>query len=469
MYGVNNVMISRAPLAVLELGMSSAAAGFQGTFFIVFAIVLRTVLMPLTRRIGTKRLMLVGAASFAVASLLFPLCTTYEAFLAVRAVQAVGLAVFWPLSVSSVVDVSDAGNVGSRLGISRFATAASMAVGPYAAFALDDAMGAGWLYGALLLASCLAIVALAGCKLPDGGARAEAVGAGGPSRGCDDAMCEASGVAGCAGGHVGATCEVSARVAQRADENAVGESAACGKGGTSAGYVGEEAIGSFAHSRLEGAASPACADDREAKTACRRRAFGGFGAGGAWLAGVLLVTLIDSAAAGLIMHFSAVVVGEFDGSLNAASYLSLYSIGGMIASLLLGRALDRGKWAIALPACIAAFGLGVAQLGQVHMNLAGLVVGGMLAGAGNSGVALCCMDIITRKAPVYLRDAALGYRQSCVDIGIAVAATAFGVAFDAAPSSQVVFLAWGVVMICFAVAVCVVCVRESARKARSAR
>lgn len=181
MYGVNNVMISRAPLAVMGMGASAAAAGFQGTFFIVFAIVLRTVLMPLTSRIGTKRLMILGAASFAAASALFPFCATYGAFLAVRAVQAAGLAVFWPLSVSSVVDVSDEGNVGWRLGVSRFATSASMAVGPYAAFALGDVMGTGWLYGALLLASCLAIVALAACKLPSD-AHGEGAGAAGKPR-----------------------------------------------------------------------------------------------------------------------------------------------------------------------------------------------------------------------------------------------------------------------------------------------
>lgn len=383
MYGVNNVMISRAPLAVMGMGASAAAAGFQGTFFIVFAIVLRTVLMPLTSRIGTKRLMILGAASFAAASALFPFCATYGMFLAVRAVQAAGLAVFWPLSVSSVVDVSDEGNVGWRLGVSRFATSASMAVGPYAAFALGDAMGTGWLYGALLLASCLAIVALAACKLP---------------------------------------------------------SDAHGEG---AGAVGKSRV-----------ARPP-----------RRGALAQFGSGGLWLAGVLLVTLVDSAAAGLVMHFSAIAVGEFDGSLNAASYLSLYSIGGMIASLLLGRALDRGKCAIVLPACIASFGLGVLQLGLPHTSFAGLAVGGVLAGVGNMGVALCCMDIITRRAPLRLRDTALGYRQSCVDIGIAVAATAFGAAFDAAPANYVVFLAWGAIMLCFAAAVCAN-IAHTARKQR---
>lgn len=383
MYGVNNVMISLAPLAVMDMGASAVAAGFQGTFFIVLAIVLRTVLMPLTSRIGTKRLMILGAASFAAASALFPFCATYGAFLAARAVQAAGLAVFWPLSVSSVVDVSDAGNVGRRLGVSRFATSASMAVGPYAAFALGDAMGAGWLYGALLLASCLAIVALAACKLP-GDAHGEGGGASGKSR----------------------------------------------------------------------VARPS-----------RRGALAQFGGGGLWLAGVLLVTLVDSAAAGLVMHFSAIAVGEFDGSLNAASYLSLYSIGGMIASLLLGRALDRGKCGIMLPACIASFGLGVLQLGLPHTSFAGLAVGGVLAGVGNMGVALCCMDIITRRAPLRLRDTALGYRQSCVDIGIAVAATAFGAAFDAAPANYVVFLAWGAIMLCFAAAVCAN-IAHAARKQR---
>lgn len=383
MYGVNNVMISLAPLAVMDMGASAVAAGFQGTFFIVFAIVLRTVLMPLTSRIGTKRLMILGAASFAAASALFPFCATYGMFLAVRAVQAAGLAVFWPLSVSSVVDVSDEDNVGWRLGVSRFATSASMAVGPYAAFALGDAMGAGCLYGALLLASCLAIVALAACKLP-GDAHGEGAGAAGKSR----------------------------------------------------------------------VARPP-----------RRGALARFEGGGLWLAGVLLVTLVDSAAAGLVMHFSAIAVGEFDGSLNAASYLSLYSIGGMIASLLLGRALDRGKCAIVLPACIASFGLGVLQLGLPHTSFAGLAVGGVLAGVGNMGVALCCMDIITRRAPLRLRDTALGYRQSCVDIGIAVAATAFGAAFDAAPANYVVFLAWGAIMLCFAAAVCAN-IAHAARKQR---
>lgn len=475
MYGVNNVMISLAPLTVMDMGASAAAAGFQGTFFIVFAIVLRTVLMPLTSRIGTKRLMLLGAVSFAAASALFPFCTTYGAFLAARAVQAVGLAVFWPLSVSAVVDVSDAENTGSWLGISRFATAASMAVGPYAAFALCDVAGAGWVYGALFLASALAIVAVAACKLPDSARKGDGTAAKRAARRAEESR----------DGQAPLKPRYKTESAV-SDAHADARSLVCGARVAGKGVAGEFACDEASKSspRANGAtARPA--GDAEGCEAAGASAFAGGGEGGdldllaarrsrvcgalargMWLAGVLVVSALGAATMGLVMHFSALVVGEVDGALNAASYLSLFSIGGMAASLLLGPAFDRGKWQAVLPACILAMGLGVMQLGMAQAELGPLVAGGLLAGFGNSGVSLACMDLIARKASPAARDAAMGYRQSAVDIGVAVAATAFGVAFDAAPTTQTVFLWWGAAMVCFAVATCAVCTRSARKRAR---
>lgn len=157
-YAYNNAYMTLAPTFAQDVGADLVQAGLQGTVFLVAAVALRFVLGPLADRIGTKPVMAIGLASFALGSALFTLCETFWHVLCVRCIQAVGIAAFYPCATAAVADASPEGKSGLFLGLYRFVTAASLTVGPAAAFAVADAAGYRPCFAAL---ACAALVALA--------------------------------------------------------------------------------------------------------------------------------------------------------------------------------------------------------------------------------------------------------------------------------------------------------------------
>lgn len=160
MYAYNNVFMTVVPLFVVDGGGTVAQAGLQAAVFLVVAVALRFFFGPLADVRGNKLVMVVGAAAFAGAAFLFALCTEFWQLLAVRCLQAVGLAAFFPCATSSVASLAPEGKAGSYVGAYRFVTALSLLVGPPGAFALLAAAG----YEALFMVSgavgAAAVVAL---------------------------------------------------------------------------------------------------------------------------------------------------------------------------------------------------------------------------------------------------------------------------------------------------------------------
>ncbi len=140
-YAYNNAYMTLAPTFAQDIGANLMQAGLQGTVFLVAAVVLRFALGPLADRIGTKPVMALGLASFALGSALFALCETFWHVLCVRCIQAVGIAAFYPCATAAVAEMSPDGKSGLFLGLYRFVTSASLTVGPAAAFALADVAG----------------------------------------------------------------------------------------------------------------------------------------------------------------------------------------------------------------------------------------------------------------------------------------------------------------------------------------
>lgn len=140
-YTYNNAYMTLAPTFAQDIGANLMQAGLQGTVFLVAAVVLRFALGPLADRIGTKPVMALGLASFALGSALFALCETFWHVLCVRCIQAVGIAAFYPCATAAVAEMSPDGKSGLFLGLYRFVTSASLTVGPAAAFALADVAG----------------------------------------------------------------------------------------------------------------------------------------------------------------------------------------------------------------------------------------------------------------------------------------------------------------------------------------
>ena len=165
MYGCNKILMTLLPSYSLSIGATMVEAGLQGTVFLLVAVVMRFYFGPLADRRGTRFVMVIGAASFVVSSLLLALSTTFWQLLLIRSVQAVGLSAFWPCAVAAVASISPAGKDGLYIGSYRFATAASLLFGPLAALAIVEISG----YAAcfLILAGCSAAAfALSFCFAP---------------------------------------------------------------------------------------------------------------------------------------------------------------------------------------------------------------------------------------------------------------------------------------------------------------
>lgn len=169
-YAYNNAYMTLAPTFAQDIGASLAQAGLQGTVFLVAAVILRFALGPLADRIGTKPVMALGLASFALGSALFALCETFWHILCVRCIQAVGIAAFYPCATAAVAEMSPGGKSGLFLGLYRFVTAASLTVGPAAAFALADVAGYRLCFAALACASLAALAFV--LALPNAGRKA---------------------------------------------------------------------------------------------------------------------------------------------------------------------------------------------------------------------------------------------------------------------------------------------------------
>ncbi|WP_232051002.1 MFS transporter [Arabiibacter massiliensis] len=172
MYGCNNVLMTLLPSYSLDIGSTMVEAGLQGTVFLLVAVLMRFYFGPLADRRGTRFVMVVGAASFVVSSVMLVFCTAFWQILLVRCVQAVGLSAFWPCAVAAVASIAPQGKSGLFIGAYRFATAASLLVGPLAALMLVGERGYAACFLALAGLAAMALV-LSLCFAPsDGGSAA---------------------------------------------------------------------------------------------------------------------------------------------------------------------------------------------------------------------------------------------------------------------------------------------------------
>ena len=140
-YGCNHGSMIYTPLLVLDGGGDLFAVGLQATVFLALAVALRFWLGPLADRRGTKPLMALGLAAYAVTTPLLGLCGTFAAVLVVRCVQAVGMAAFFPCALSAVSEVAGQRNSGLTLGAYRLVSSVALTVSAAALFPLVQSIG----------------------------------------------------------------------------------------------------------------------------------------------------------------------------------------------------------------------------------------------------------------------------------------------------------------------------------------
>lgn len=140
-YGCNHGSMIYTPLLVLDGGGDLFAVGLQATVFLALAVALRFWLGPLADRRGTKPLMALGLAAYAVTTPLLGLCGTFAAVLVIRCVQAVGMAAFFPCALSAVSEVAGQRNSGLTLGAYRLVSSVALTVSAAALFPLVQSIG----------------------------------------------------------------------------------------------------------------------------------------------------------------------------------------------------------------------------------------------------------------------------------------------------------------------------------------
>lgn len=349
-YGYNSVFMTMVPLYVLDRGWSSFDAGAQGAIFLAAAVAMRFWFGPYADRCGNRRVMLVGLAAFAVTAPLLSLCQEFWQLCCVRCVQAVGLAAFHPCATAEVTELAPKRRVGLALGVFRFATSASLLVGPAWAVMLVD----GWGYAT-----------------------------------CFDALAWAA---------VGAAVLVLLFIPKRPMRS------------PDASRVGVHLMART----LKG--SPI-------------------------LRAMLAFTLIGALGYGLLMSFAMPLIQSRFPVMNNGLFFSLFSLGGMISTVLIGWACDRSSSGIMLAICLVLLGLGIVLLAWAPSEEM-VLASGLLSGFGSSGATVSILASIGVAVPDTERSTALALQQNTIDIGIAAASLGFGAALGAAPNDAV-FALWG--------------------------
>ncbi len=118
-----------------------AESGLQGTVFLVAAVILRVVTAPLSTRIGSRAVMLIGLSSLVISGLLFLVSVNFTHILLIRLLQSAGLALFFPAATAHAAAVGAEGRKGLMLGAYRLVASLSVVIGPAVAFNLITRFG----------------------------------------------------------------------------------------------------------------------------------------------------------------------------------------------------------------------------------------------------------------------------------------------------------------------------------------
>lgn len=172
-FGFNSTLTTALPGYVGFLGGDAFLGSLQNSLFILAAVVLRFVFAPLADRWGSRTLLVLGALGFCLPCPLLAICDSYWQVLALRLVQAIGLAAYHPNAAAVVSGIAAQGRCGMWLGLLRFVTTASFMVGPALLFPLIARAGYGAFFFAMTLAAFVGLLLL----LPTKGGRRAAGGA----------------------------------------------------------------------------------------------------------------------------------------------------------------------------------------------------------------------------------------------------------------------------------------------------
>ncbi len=129
-YTYNNVFMMATPLLLMNMGSTEMIVGLQATLFLVTAIFLRFLFGPLTDVYGQRLAMLLGSAAFLIAAVLLFYAVEIWQVVALRLVQAIGLASYFPAATATASICAGSDQKGKYIGILRMVASLTLMVGP---------------------------------------------------------------------------------------------------------------------------------------------------------------------------------------------------------------------------------------------------------------------------------------------------------------------------------------------------
>ena len=148
------VALSIYPAFSLAIGSSSFQAGLQNTVLSISAVLLRFLLGPVLDQQGPKPLMLLGTFTFALSPLFLIASPTYWMLIAMRILQALGLAVVLPGISTLAAGMAPPGKIGSYLGSTRIFFNLGILAGPSAALYIIENGG----YNSMFIVSSVSMI-----------------------------------------------------------------------------------------------------------------------------------------------------------------------------------------------------------------------------------------------------------------------------------------------------------------------
>ena len=159
---------------------------------------------------------------------------------------------------------------------------------------------------------------------------------------------------------------------------------------------------------------------------------------------LLSATAIGSLGYGIVMTYSPSFIGAVNPDWNEGSFLTFFSLGCIVSSPLVGMLTDRVSWTKLLPICLLLLSIGLGGISTLSTNLGLLIVSGVIAGLGSSGVTICVLQGIAQTSEGRRRSTLISLQQNCVDISIAAASAIFGYLLSLPFDDGCVFLGWAI-------------------------
>ena len=171
-----------------------------------------------------------------------------------------------------------------------------------------------------------------------------------------------------------------------------------------------------------------------------------------WL--VVLCTFCAAMGYGLIFSFAATYIDAHFAALNSGVYFTVLGIGGLVGNPLAGWISDRISQKTELSIWLVCMGLGLGSLCLLPLGVAALYASGVLVGLSYAGVITSAQSLTSSCTLKEHRATAFAFQQNAIDLGIALASSAFGVIFaSVGASSSFPFIGQGALVIMIGIVV----------------